>query len=300
MNHTSTAAAPARPIHHASLADYLELSKPGITLFITFTTATGYYLAPGPLEPLVFLHTVLGTSFTAAGAAALNQYFERDIDARMPRTSHRPIPSGHIGATKALRFALVLAALGLAQLIFLAPPIAALLAVLALLSYVWAYTPLKKRTGLCTFVGTLPGALPILAGYAARAGIRDAGGWILFAILALWQLPHFLSLAWLFRAQYANAGLQIMSVGEHGARRVANVTGMSAGLLIVASVAPVMFGLAGPIYGVIAVGLSLFMLRLALQLRSDTLRDEAARQLFALSLVYLPALLAMMMLDHIV
>lgn len=300
MNHSPTVAASPRSIYQPGLADYLELTKPGITLLVTFTTASGYYLAHGPIDSLQFLHTVLGTSFTAAGAATLNQYRERAVDARMPRTARRPLPAGHVNPRAALLFGFAVATVGLLQLLLLARPIAALIALVALLAYVCVYTPLKRRTGLCTLVGTLPGALPILAGYAVRGGLRDIGGWLLFLMLVFWQLPHFAALAWLFREQYHNAGLRIMSVGENGARAVARTASAGSGLLLVTSLLPLAFREAGVTYAVAAALLGMLLLRLSLRMRVAESRSETARQLFALSLVYLPTVLVVMMLERLV
>jgi protoheme IX farnesyltransferase len=277
-------------LSHTAPADWLELSKPRITTMVVVTALVGFVTAsPRPWAATVLAAALVGTGLVAAGASVLNQVMERDTDALMLRTRTRPLPSGRVGPRAATLFGALLTAAGLATLLSACGPLAAAVAFVTWASYLFAYTPLKRRTPLATLVGAVPGALPPVIGWAAARGSLDAGAFILFAILFLWQVPHFLAIAWLYREDYARASFPMLPVLDRdGAFTGRQVVVHSLALLLV-SLAPVAAGLAGPFYlagaFVLGVGLTLFALRLA---RARDL--VAARGLFLASVLYLPAL----------
>ena len=197
---------------------FTELTKPGITRMVVLTAAAGFYLASaGPLDVALFLHTLVGTALVASAAGALNQWVERDADGRMRRTARRPLPSGRVSITEALIFAGAIASIGLAQLLSFVNATTALIVALSLVSYVFVYTPLKRRTWLATVVGAVPGALPILAGWAGAGTPLDARAWALFGILFLWQMPHFYALAWVYRDDYVRGGFRMLTAFDPSA-----------------------------------------------------------------------------------
>ncbi|MBI4521820.1 MAG: protoheme IX farnesyltransferase [Gemmatimonadetes bacterium] len=276
---------------------YLELTKPGITGFVLVVVGASFYVATpagAPIAPL--LEALLGTALSTAGALALNQYAERDLDAIMPRTRGRPLPSGRLTPPEALIFGILLVIAGVAYLGAALGTLPAAIATVTALLYTFIYTPLKLRSPLSTLVGAVPGALPALIGWTAASGGLDAGGWVLFTLLYLWQLPHVLAISWLLRAEYAQAGFRMMSVLDpDGARTGAHVVLYAAALLPV-SLLPVFLGLAGRLYffGALALGL------LALVGASPAARgisDRLARRIFFGSLLYLPLLLTLLVLD---
>jgi len=281
------------------LRGYVELTKPRIAFLALVATAAGFHLgAPGAVDAAVLVQTLLGTALVGGGASALNQWLERATDARMARTAGRPLPTGRLVPGEALAFGLGLAVAGVAHLAAHVNLVAAAIALATLASYVLVYTPLKRRTSLATVVGAVPGALPPVLGWAAAAGEVQAGAWALFAIVFLWQLPHFLAIAWIYRDDYAGAGFPTLpaidSDGSVAGRQIA--VGCLA--LLPASLAPTLLGVAGPLYflGAFALGLGFLGLGLALALaRSRPL----ARRLFVGSVLYLPALLALMTLDKL-
>lgn len=280
------------------ISDYIELGKPGITLFIAISTAAGYILAPGPVDYMLLLHTVLATALTSAGAAALNEYFERDVDAAMTRTAARPIPSARVRPATAAAFGTLLGVAGVVDLWINVRPTTAMLAALAFVTYVFVYTPLKKITPFCTIVGTVPGALPILAGWSAQGSLRDAGGWALFFVLVFWQLPHFLSLAWLYREDYRRGGLRMLTTMDPNGSKTRHAVEVSAVLLTIAAFAPMLMGMSGMLYGIGALILNIVLLRLAFKMKGAAM-DSDARRLFGFSLVYLPAILGLLLVDAV-
>ena len=282
----------------ARIADYIELSKPGITLFIALTTATGCILAPGPVDYMLFLHTVVATSLAAAGAAALNEYFERDVDAAMTRTVSRPLPSARLRPRGAAIFGVLLGIAGILDLLVNVRPTTAIIAAIAYVTYVFVYTPLKKVTPFCTLIGTLPGALPVLAGWSAEGSVRDGGGWALFLILVFWQLPHFYSLAWLYREDYRGAGLRMLTTMDPDGAKTRHAVEVSAIFLTIAAFVPALMGMSGMLYAVGALVLNIIMLRLAFKMKGAAM-DSDARRLFGFSLVYLPAILALLLVDAV-
>jgi heme o synthase len=281
---------PALAESHAGVADYLELTKPRITTMVVFTALVGFVSATiGPVSLPALVAALAGTGLVAAGASVLNMLLERDTDALMVRTRNRPLPAGRIGTGEALGFGLALSAVGLAELGWLSGPLAALVALATWSSYLFLYTPLKRRTSLSTLVGAVPGALPPVIGWAAARHSFDGGAFVLFAILFLWQVPHFLAIAWIYRDDYARAGFPMLPVLD----REGHLTGRQAVLnclaLLLVSFAPAAAGLAGAPYlagaALLGIGLTGFAVNLAFA-RSQ----RAARSLFLASVVYLPAL----------
>lgn len=283
----------------ARAADWLELTKPGITRLVVLTAAAGYYMAAsGAFDWLRFVISLAGIALVASAAGALNQIVERAEDARMRRTARRPIPAGRIGHAAAQAFAWSMAVAGLALLLFLVRPLTAALVAASLLSYVYVYTPLKRRTWHATLVGTVPGALPILAGWTAGGGGIDAGGLTLFGILVFWQMPHFFALAWLFREDYVKGGFRMITATDHSGARTAGQILIYTTALLPVSLAPFALGMAGGWYaaGALLLG-SLFLAAGVMLLPART--DRRARRLFFASILYLPALLALMVLDKV-
>ena len=276
--------------------DFLVLAKVRITFLVVVTAAVGYALAPGPFDAAVFFALVVGTALVSAGASALNQVWERDTDARMDRTRNRPVPAGRITPGDARNFGLALCGFGIA-LLAAANWLTAALGVLAAASYVLAYTPLKRRSSLGTVVGAIPGALPPMMGWAAGRGTLDAGAWALFALMFLWQLPHFLAIGWIYRDDYARAGLPMLTVTDpDGTSTGRQMVLYSAALLPVTLFAGSLV-LAGPAYLGSAVALGLLFLACALRFaRAKSV--SAARWLFLVSVLYLPVLLGMMVFDR--
>ena len=281
---------PSVPVAAATAADWLELTKPRITSMVVFTALVGFVAAsPGPPWTALLAAALAGTALVAAGASVLNQVMERDTDALMLRTRMRPLPSGRIRPPEATAFGGLVTLGGLALLAGFCGALSAAVALVTWSSYLFAYTPLKRRTPLATLVGAVPGALPPVIGWAAAAERLDAGAFILFAILFLWQIPHFLAIAWLYRDDYARAGFPMLPVLD----REGSFTGRQAVVhslaLLLVSLAPPLAGLAGPTYlagsFLLGVALTVFALRLA---RSRDL--VSARGLFLASVVYLPAL----------
>jgi protoheme IX farnesyltransferase len=276
------------------LRSYVELTKPGITRMVVLTAAAGFYLAAtGPLDLTLLLHTLIGTALVASAAGALNQWVERDADGHMRRTARRPLPSGRVSVSEALVFATVIAAAGLAQLLAFVNATTALIVLLSLVSYVFVYTPLKRRTWLATVVGAVPGALPILAGWTGAGTPLDARAWALFGVLFLWQMPHFYALAWVYREDYVRGGFRMLTAFDPtGIRTVRQVMLYTAALLAV-SVLPYTLGLVGIgyLWGAIALGAAFLALGAALA-RERT--DNRAWKLFFGSIIYLPAMLVLL------
>lgn len=280
------------------LADYVELTKPGIVALVLVTIAAGFYLgAVHGITGLALFHTLLGGTLVAAGSNTLNQVIERDVDAHMARTRSRPVAAGRVSPAEAALLGSLLGATGVVYLLaFVNAPTAALAAA-TLISYVFLYTPLKRRTSLATLVGAVPGALPIVGGWAAARGRIDAAAGVLFALLFLWQLPHFLALAWIYREDYGRAGLKMLSVTDGGAATFRQALLYAVALLPV-SLVPSVIGSAGRVYFVGAMALSLwFVWATVAATRHQTV--PAAKRLFGVSVLYLPALLVLMMADKV-
>jgi protoheme IX farnesyltransferase len=281
------------------LALFLELAKARLTLLVLLTTLAGFYLgARGPLDWALLIHTLLGTGLLACGAAALNQWWEREHDARMARTADRPLPSGRLQPETALAFGGVCSVAGMAYLAFLVNPLTSLLGAATLVSYVFLYTPLKRVTWLNTTVGAVPGALPPLMGWAAARDNVAPEGWALFAILFFWQIPHFLAIAWMYRDEYAQAGFVMLpAVDPEGFRTGRQAVSHTLGLLTV-SLLPFLFRLTGPVYAAGALVLGAGFVIAAWQF-SARLTRARARRLFFASILYLPLLLGLMVFDKV-
>ena len=271
-------------------ADYLALTKPRLNFLVVATSAAGYYLGTtGTTDVAAMAEAVAGTALVAAGAAALNQLYERDTDALMRRTRLRPLPAGRVTPADARIFGMALSAAGLIVLAARANWLSTALALATLLTYLAIYTPMKRRTPLSTIVGAVPGALPALIGWTASHGSIDLSGAALFAIVFCWQLPHFMAIAWLYRDDYAKAGFPMLPVIDPDGRRAGKQALYWALLLVFASVAPTYSGLAGTVY--VAVALVLGAAMFALAVRFASARNEAtARALFYGSITYLPLL----------
>jgi protoheme IX farnesyltransferase len=282
------------------LSDYWSLTKPEINFLIAVTTAAGFWMAsPGYLSHFPWaslFNTLVGTMFVSSGAATLNQLIELRFDAQMRRTARRPLASGRIEPFSALWFGISLAVFGAIDLAISTNAFASLLAILTLLAYLFLYTPLKRRTPLCTLIGAVPGAAPPLIGWAAASGHLTVDAWLLFAIVFLWQFPHFMSIAWMYREDYGRAGYLVLPAGEHKDRFVAwQCLLPTLGLFVVALV-PALRGQSGIVYlaGALVLGGAFLYCstRFAIQ-RSIT----CARQLLFASIAYLPVLFALLVLD---
>lgn len=293
------------PLPRAAPVDFLALTKPRIVVMVMATVAAGYLAVPlvlgsPPLAVRMFLliNLLIGTALVAAGTNALNQVSERDVDALMKRTADRPLPAGRMGVREAAVFAWLAGALGVVYLGAVVNWLTAGVAAATLLSYVAIYTPLKRRTTIATLVGAIPGALPIVGGWTAAGGAIDARVLALFWIMFLWQIPHFQALSWLYRDDYARAGLRMLSVDDDGGWATFRQAALYAVALLPISLAPAALGLAGPVYFVGALALSLAYVWAAMRAaRAPSV--AAARRLFGVSLVYLPALLALLVMDGV-
>jgi protoheme IX farnesyltransferase len=264
--------------------------------------ALGFSAAPGnaglPLPARIWLlgHALLGTALVAAGTSALNQVAERDVDGLMRRTRDRPLPAGRLRTGEAAVFAWLLGVVGTWELAQFVNATTAVLAAATLLSYVFIYTPMKRHTPLATLVGAVPGALPVVGGWTAAGAPLDGRAAVLFAVLFLWQIPHFLALSWLYREDYARAGLRMLSLDDPEGRSTFQQATLGAAALLPVSLAPTLLGLAGPVYFAGALALSLWFLAAAIgAARAPT--TERSRRLFLVSLAYLPALLILMVAD---
>ena len=282
------------------LAGYWALTKPEISFLIAVTILVGFCMAQ-PMRsqgfPLVLLiHTLIGTLLVASGSSALNQFIERGFDALMRRTARRPLTAGSVEPSRALFFGILLSCGGGIYLAWAVNWLASLLAILTLASYLFLYTPLKRKTALCTLVGAFPGAVPPLIGWAAASGRLSLGAWILYAMLFLWQFPHFMAIAWMYRDDYDRAGYLVLPKGEERGRLVAWQSVWPSLTLIPLSMIPTILGYAGHLYLagalLLGFGFSYAALRLALH-RSNAV----ARRLLLVSIMYIPSVFLLMLLD---
>jgi protoheme IX farnesyltransferase len=279
------------------LADYVELTKPEVTGLVVVSAFAGFYLgARGPLDWLLLWHTLTGTTLVSAGTAAFNHYLERSEDALMRRTARRPLPAGRLAPRSAFWFAAALSALGVLYLSLAVNALAGLLAFATWASYLFFYTPLKKRSVHCTTVGAFPGAMPPLIGWAAASGSLEPSALVLYAILFFWQFPHFLSIAWIYRDDYARGGLMMLPVVDPEGRATGRQVATHSVLLLGASLLPGWLGMAGPLYswGALALSGSFLACALAMALKPSAAQ---ARRLLQASIFYLPLLFALLMLD---
>jgi protoheme IX farnesyltransferase len=278
---------------------YVALTKPDVSLLVLMTTAAGYYMGVrGPVDWLNLVHTVFGTLLIAAGTAALNHYIERESDGRMRRTASRPLPSGLLRPAEALWFGIALALAGAVDLWMVGGWMASLLGGVTCLSYLLAYTPLKKRTVWATFVGAFPGAVPPMIGWAAAAGRLDRGAWLLFLILFFWQFPHFHAISWMYREDYARAGIRMLPVVDRDGTRTFRQIIITAGMLVGVSVLPSLLGLAGVLYFFGSLLLSTALVQVCLWAASEK-SNVRAKWLMHATVLHIPLLLGLMVYDKI-
>lgn len=276
--------------------DYWDLTKPRLVFLVLLSTFVGFFLAlEGKMPFLLLFSTLIGTALVAGGSQVLNQWLERREDALMKRTENRPLPAGRVEPVEALTFGAALSILGLGILEFSVNSLTAFLAAVTLVSYLAFYTPLKKKTPFCTIVGAFPGALPPLIGWAAAAGTLSFRAWILFFIMFLWQLPHFLAIAWLYREDYRNAGMKMLSVLDTTGKMTGRQIVMYSAALLPVSLMPTVFQMTGHLYFFGALFLGVWLLFLAIGSVSSIERE--ARFLFRASIFYLALILILMLLD---
>jgi protoheme IX farnesyltransferase len=284
------------------MRSYIELTKPRITWLILMSTGIGYFFGLpshhlADLNLLLLLHTIVGTALIASGTAALNQWYEREGDLKMRRTADRPLPSGRLDATRALWFAIALSAGGFIELYLGTNPLTAWIGAFTLVSYLFLYTPLKRLTWWSTTIGAIPGAMPPMIGYAAAAGAINSEAWVLFAILFLWQFPHFYSIAWMYKEDYARAGIQMLPVVEPDCRSTARQIVLYGIALIPVSLVPGMLGMSGRIYLVGALLLGLWFLYSGVRVALERTLVRA-RGVLITSVLYLPLIYGLMLLDR--
>ena len=284
------------PSRNRLVADLAELVKARLTLLVLVTTAVGFYLgSESPIDYVALFHVVFGTAAAAAGAAALNQWWERRADALMRRTRTRPIPAGRMRPPQALALGVVLSIFGVGYLAIVCNGLSAALAAITIAIYIFAYTPLKRASTANTAVGAIPGAIPPMIGWAAARGSVGAEAWSLFAIVFLWQLPHFFAIAWMYREDYSRAGFRMISTDDRSGERSASQSVFFCILLLVIAGLPAFLGIASFVY--LAIELLLGGLFIAVAMRFLRMRTpSAARSLFIASIVYLPVLLGTLVL----
>ena len=286
-------------VRGSKLAAFYELTKPGITRMVVLTAAAGYVLAaPGRLDVLDLLSALFGTALAASGSLALNQLTERRIDAQMKRTCGRPLPSGRLSAGAAGLFGILLSVVGLTHLLVFTNALTAAVVLVSLVTYVAVYTPLKRHSWTATLVGAVPGALPVLAGWTAARGTIDIGGFALFAILFLWQMPHFYALAWMYRDDYRQAGFRMLTVDDATGERTVLHTLAFTAMLLGASVLPTLAGVTGILYAAGALLLGGVFFAFAVRFAAQR-TDKSAFRLFMSSVIYLPLLLLTMIVDRL-
>jgi protoheme IX farnesyltransferase len=282
-------------VDKSTVADYLELTKPSVTSLILMSTLVGFFMAVhGTWNFVLLINTLIGTALVAASAASANHYLEIDSDAKMRRTEMRPLPAGRLHPSSALMFSLALAGAGTVYLLLAVNVLTCAVGALTWASYLFLYTPMKRRTTYCTFVGAFPGAFPILMGWTAARGTLDVGGWVLCAILFVWQFPHFYAIAWMYRDDYARGGIQMLPVSDTPGT-IRQVLAYSAALIPV-SLLPVVLGMAGVWYAAGALALGAYFFYSGVRL-SQVGTAGQARLLLKASIVYLPLIYTLLMLD---
>ncbi len=280
------------------VAAYIELTKPRITFLIVLTAAAGFALAsPGRVDYPAMLTAMVGIALLSSGIATLNQYMEKDLDGLMRRTANRPLPSGKLLPWEAFAFGVGLTVLAEIYLAVLVNPLSAVLGLPVISGYLFGYTPLKTRTSLSTFVGAFPGAVPPLIGWASARGSIGVESWVLFAILFLWQFPHFLAIAWMYREDYTRAGILMLPVVEPDGRVTGQQIVLYTVMLLPVSLLPTLLGTAGKIYFVGAILFGLAFLYFSVRAAFSKSR-QAARHLLLASVIYLPLLFILMVLDR--
>jgi protoheme IX farnesyltransferase len=297
--HPNAAAETVSPMSaKARAAAYIELTKPRITFLIVLTSAAGFCLgARGAVNYLVFTHAMIGIALLSSGIATLNQFMERDLDGLMRRTESRPLPSGRLSPFEALWFGVTLTLVAELYLAVSVNVLTAILGLTVISGYLFLYTPLKTRTSLSTALGAFPGAMPPLMGWTAARGEIDIAAWVLFAILFLWQFPHFLAIAWMYREDYARAGICMLPVVEPDGRVTGQQIILYSLMLVPVSLLPTFLGVSGKVYLVAA--LILGLLFLASSIRAALSKsNQHARQLLLASVLYLPLLFGVMVLNR--
>jgi len=279
--------------------DYIELTKPRVVVMILVTTLVGFYLgSQGVPDYLCLVYTLIGTALAAGGTLALNQVIEREADAKMHRTRLRPLPDGRIHPLDALVFGALLTLGGLVYLTLTVNPLSALVTAAIVVSYLFAYTPLKKKTSLCSIVGAIPGALPPVIGWTAARETLNLEAWVLFTIMFLWQMPHSLAIGWLYREDYARAGFRLLSVVDPDGKSTGRQIVSYCLALLAVGLIPTLTGFTGVTYFFCALALGSIFLWYGVLLALSCSQAAARRLLFA-SLVYLPVLLAVMAFDKV-
>jgi len=282
---------------HRRAMDFFALTKPRVVFMVLITTFVGFYLGiTGAADYLCLLHTLVGTALAGGGTLALNQFMERDADAKMERTKMRPLPDGRLQPTEAFAFGLFITVGGLLYLAVTVNLLSSLVTSAIVVSYLLLYTPLKMKTSLCSIVGAVPGALPPVIGWAAVRNSLDLEAWVLFAIMFLWQMPHSLAIGWLYREDYARAGFRLLPVLDSNGKSTGRQIVSNCLALLAVGLIPTLIGFAGTVYFFCALALGLMFLWYGINLARGCSRDAARRLLFA-SLVYLPVLLAVMAFD---
>jgi protoheme IX farnesyltransferase len=287
-------------LSRSRVGDYVELTKPRVAVLVLFTVAVGGWLAGlADGDGLVLLHTIMATALVAGGASALNQLLERHTDALMGRTENRPLPAGRLHASEVLVFGLLLGVGGLAYMaVAVRQPLAVVVTAVTFVSYVWCYTPLKRITPLNTLVGAVPGALPPVIGWIAVRGSLGIEALVVFLILFCWQLPHFLAIAWIYRGDYARAGLRMVPVTDpKGVATGRQMVGFCF-VLVLVSLLPMVLTHAGPVYLAGAIVLGWLFLRSTLAFVREASLGHA-RGVMRASLIYLPLLLALLLLQSL-
>jgi len=282
-----------------ALRDFVSLTKPRVVAMVLVTATVGFYLgSPGAIDYAKLLMTLIGVGLAGAGTLALNQYIERDFDARMERTRGRPLPAGRLLPLDALVFGVLVTAVGLCVLSLAVNALSSLVTAATVVSYLWLYTPLKRTTPLCSLVGAIPGALPPVSGWVAASGALEPGAWVLFAILFLWQVPHSLAVAQLYVDDYARAGFRMLPVVDRGGHTTERQIVANCVALLAVGLLPTLVGFAGALYFVAALVLgSGFLLCGLWAVRTSSI--QGARRLLTASLLYLPLLLACMAADKV-
>ena len=276
--------------------DFYELTKPRMNFLVVCTTAVGFYMAPHGGHWVVLVHAILGTVLTAAASGVLNQLVEREYDALMPRTRNRPLPAGRVSAAEAFWMGAVLAVVGITYLAVMVNVLTALLGAITLASYVWVYTPLKRVSSLNTIVGAVPGAIPPMMGWTAATGVLSPEAIALFGILFLWQMPHFLAIAILYKRDYAAGGFKMLPVVDPELSFTSRMIVLYGIALVPVSLMPVGVGMAGAVYLTAAMLMSLAFLSYCVSCAVSKARVDA-RKLFFASIIYLPLLFAVLMID---
>ena len=281
------------------MADFLALTKPRLVLMVLIATVAGFYLGSfGEFDWIRLLNTIFGTALAAGGTIALNQYVERDLDARMRRTRSRPLPDGRLHPAGALTFGIAISAGGVLYLLVAVNALSSLLAAITVLSYIFLYTPMKRKTPFCTFVGAIPGALPPMGGWVAAQGSLGFEAWVLFGIMFFWQIPHSLANAWMYRTDYERAGLKLLPVIHPDGRSTGHQIVSNCLALLAVGLVPTLIGIAGTSYFIAALALGSVYLCCGVSfafLRSTV----AARRLLLASYLYIPLQLGMLSIDRV-